>query len=59
MLGLSHLCSIIEGVKKALEPLIPLDDLKEVVRGLIVVPKDSIAKPGVREKKKARKPRKR
>jgi len=46
-------------VKKALEPLIPLDDLKEVVRGLIVVPKDSIAKPGVREKKKARKPRKR
>jgi len=59
--GLFHLCSIIEGVKKPLEPLIPLDDLKDVVRGLIAVPKARIVKPGVNRAKRkgTRKPRKR
>jgi hypothetical protein len=28
--------------KKPLEPLVPLDELKNVVKGLIVVPKDEI-----------------
>lgn len=28
--------------KKPLEPLIPLDDLKNVVKGLIAVPKDEL-----------------
>lgn len=36
MLGMSD--------KKRLEPLIPLDDLKKVVSGLLRVPKDEIDK---------------
>jgi hypothetical protein len=31
--------------KKPLEPLIPLDKLKNVVAGLLAVPKDKIEKP--------------
>ncbi len=41
--------------KKPLEPLIPLDELKDVVRGLIAVPKDRIAKPKGKTLKRKRK----
>ncbi len=30
---------------KPLEPLIPIEDLKRVVRGIAAVPKDAIGKP--------------
>jgi len=32
-------------------PLIPLDDLKKIVRGLAAVPKDAIGKPKPEPKK--------
>jgi hypothetical protein len=32
-------------MKKPLEPLIPLDDLKKVLARIVAVPKDAIGKP--------------
>jgi|GEM_PF-5703639 len=43
--------------KKPLDPLIPLDDLKRVVKGLVTVPKAQIEKPQPEQHKQ--KPRKR
>lgn len=40
--------------KKPLEPLIPLDNLKQVVRGLIRVPKDEIDKAEAERPKRAK-----
>jgi hypothetical protein len=40
--------------KKKLDPLIPLDDLKRVVRGLVAVPKAKIVKPKAKPKRKRR-----
>jgi hypothetical protein len=34
-----------------LKPLIPLEDLKKVVAGLVVVPKDAVSKPKSEAKK--------
>ena len=39
---------------KKLEPLIPLDELKKVVRGLIHVPKDEIDKAEADRPKRSR-----
>jgi hypothetical protein len=43
--------------KKPLDPLIPLDDLRDVVRALVAVPKDRVQKPvAKRKRKRVRKP---
>jgi len=45
---------------KQLEPLIPLDDLRDVVRGLVAVPKARVvppAKPAARKRAAKKKPR--
>jgi hypothetical protein len=41
--------------RKPLAPLIPLDDLKKVVAGLIAVPKDAISRPGTQKAKPRKK----
>ncbi|HEV3156603.1 MAG TPA: hypothetical protein VGZ00_04590 [Candidatus Baltobacteraceae bacterium] len=38
--------------KKSLGPLIPLDDLKKFVKGLIAVPKDQIEKEEAKQPKR-------
>ena len=40
--------------KTELKPLIPLRELKRVVKGLVAVPKEKIAKPKGKTKKRAR-----
>lgn len=40
--------------KTELKPLIPLRDLKRVVKGLVAVPKENIEKPKGKPKKKKR-----
>ena len=42
-------------MKKALEPLIPLDDLKKVLAQIVAVPKEAIGKAGERTNRKRRK----
>jgi hypothetical protein len=37
--------------REPLEPLIPIEDLKRVVSGLIAVPKDKVPKPKAEPKK--------
>lgn len=44
-------------MKKPLEPLIPLDDLKQVVAKLIAVPKDEIEKAEAKRPKRKREPK--
>ena len=41
-------------MKKKLDPLIPLDQLKSVVRGLVAVPKAQIEKTKPKPKKRVR-----
>ncbi len=40
---------------KELDPLIPLDDLKSVVAGLMAVPKGRVTKPKSKSRKRRRK----
>ncbi len=44
-------------MKKPLEPLIPLVDLKQVLAKLVLVPKDEIEKAEAQRPKRKRKPR--
>lgn len=49
-----YIADILYWMKKPLEPLIPLDDLKKVLAKIVAVPKDAIGKPEPERPKRKR-----